>query len=133
MGDRHPRKVGQQQAVPTTSATESAVSGLGAGTLGTELVRLVHAMLPVQNWDGEECRGTYLGSLVHPGIVCSVGKAQNAENPCPAGQSHPCQGNMGLPVSSSAQMQPTDHMSISGPYLSFPRMSSGGLYQLGRK
>eukprot|EP00959_Pyramimonas_sp_CCMP1952_P042647 891717-Pyramimonas_sp.AAC.3 len=35
----------------------------------------------------------------------------------------------GVPTRSSAKMHPTDHMSISGPYLVAPRSSSGGLWQ----
>ena len=41
---------------------------------------------------------------------------------------HPT-GNIGLPWSSSANIQPADHISTGGPYARVPRSNSGGLYQ----
>lgn len=41
-------------------------------------------------------------------------------------------GKTGFPCRSSANIQPTDHMSTAGPYLVAPRSNSGGLFTQSR-
>lgn len=41
-------------------------------------------------------------------------------------------GKIGFPCKSSANMQPTDHISTAGPYFVAPRSNSGGLLKITR-
>lgn len=69
---------------------------------------------------------THLGSSGKEGMLVSVGHPSTVQIDLSwFVSSFP--GNRGLPVKSSAKIQPTLHMSTSGPYFVAPSRSSGGL------